>query len=101
MAKAIVCQLFRLVVFVCLPMASVAQNNQAFPLAAIIAQVKKELAAAQNIPGQNIGLALQIVQLTFAITHTVDVNGKVAIGVPILSADIGGNGRGRPRTLPP
>jgi hypothetical protein len=92
MAKAIVCSLFRLAIFVCLLTASFAQNNQAFPLAAVIAQVKKELAAAQNIPGQSIGLALKTVELTFAITHTVDVSGKVAIGVPILSADIGGNG---------
>jgi hypothetical protein len=92
MAKAIVWSLFRLAIFVCLPTASFAQNNQTFPLAAVIAQVKKELAAAQNIPGQNIGLALKTVELTFAITHTVDVSGKVAIGVPILSADIGGNG---------
>jgi len=69
-----------------------AQTKDAFPLAAVIAQVKKELAAAQNTPGQNAGLALQSVQISFALTQTTDASGKVAIGVPIISADLGANG---------
>jgi Trypsin-co-occurring domain 2 len=77
---------------VLLPNVLPAQTKDAFPLAAVIAQVKKELAAAQNTPGQNAGLALQSVQITFALTQTTDANGKVAIGVPIISADLGING---------
>lgn len=73
------------------PQAASAQDDS-FPLADVIAQVKKELLAAQNTPGQTAGLTLQSVQLSFAITHTIDANGKVSIGVPILNADIGGNG---------
>jgi hypothetical protein len=85
----------RLVVFfaaVFSPSLLVAQTNDAFPLAVVIAQVKKELAAAQNTPGQNAGLTLQSVQINFALTQTTDANGKVAIGVPIISADLGANG---------
>jgi hypothetical protein len=74
------------------PQPASAQNADAFPLADVIAQVKKELLAAQNTPGQTAGLTLQSVQLIFAITHTTDANGKVAIGVPIISADIGVTG---------
>jgi hypothetical protein len=69
-----------------------AQTKDALPLATVISQVKKELAAAQNTPGQNAGLALQSVQIVFALTQTTDANGKVAIGVPIISADLGANG---------
>lgn len=69
-----------------------AQTKDSFPLADVITQVKKELAAVQNTPGQTLGLVLQSVQVNFAITQTTDVNGKVAIGVPIIGADLGANG---------
>jgi hypothetical protein len=68
------------------------QGGRSVPLADVIAQVKKELAAAQNIPGPMAGLSLAGVQLTFAITHSTDVNGKISIGVPIISAELGGSG---------
>jgi hypothetical protein len=68
------------------------QTQQAFPVADVVSQIKKELAAAQNTPGQVTGLSLTSVQLIFALTQTTDANGKVSIGVPILSADIGGTG---------
>lgn len=77
---------------VLVPSSLSAQTNDAFPLASVIAQVKKELAAAQNTPGQNAGLTLQSVQINFALTQTTDASGKVAIGVPIISADLGANG---------
>ncbi len=70
-----------------------AQTKDSFPLADVITQVKKELAAVRkNTPGQTLGLVLQSVQVNFAITQTTDVNGKVAIGVPIIGADLGANG---------
>jgi hypothetical protein len=68
------------------------ETKDSFPLADVIAQVKKELAATQNTPGQMRGLVLQSVQINFALTQATDVNGKVAIGVPIISADVGANG---------
>lgn len=68
------------------------QRADSFPLADMTAQVKKELAAAQDTPGQVAGSTLQTVQINFALTPTTDVNGKVAIGVPVLSADLGANG---------
>jgi hypothetical protein len=61
-------------------------------LADVISQVKKELAAVQNTPGPNIGLPLQAVELNFSISHSTDANGKVTIGVPVLSAGLGANG---------
>lgn len=74
------------------PIVASAQKTESFPLADVITQIKKELAAVQNTPGQQIGIPLQSVQVNFALTQTTDANGKVAIGVPIISADLGGNG---------
>jgi hypothetical protein len=64
-----------------------------FPIAAVVAQVKKELAAAQGTIGAGLGLKLDTVELSFALTKTTDVNGKVAIGIPIIGGiDLGGSG---------
>ena len=83
---------FFFVLFATLPTTALAQASEPAPLADVIAQVKKELAAAQNTPGPNIGLPLQSVKIDMVITQTTDVNGKIQIGVPILSADLGGTG---------
>lgn len=73
--------------------AGAAPPVQVFPIASVIAEVKAELAAAQNTTGVNLGISLQKVELNFSITRTTDANGKVTIGVPILaSASIGGSG---------
>lgn len=84
--------LFVVAILVVSPALAFCQSDQTSPLSDVIAQVKKELAAAQNTPGQINGLVLQSVQLVIALTQTTDVNGKVAIGVPIVSADVGGTG---------
>jgi len=68
------------------------EPSGSFPVAAVIAQVKRELAAAQNSPGASVGLKLDKVELNFALTRTVDANGKVTIGVPAVGVEIGGNG---------
>ena len=80
------------VLFAALPTTALGQATEPAPLADVIAQVKKELAAAQNTPGPGIGLPLQSVKIDFAITKTTDVNRKIQIGVPIISADLGGTG---------
>jgi hypothetical protein len=73
--------------------AQAAPTVTAFPIASVIAEVKSELAAAQNTTGANLGISLQKVELNFSITRTTDANGKVTIGVPVLaSAEIGGSG---------
>ena len=71
------------------PIVACSQTTDSFPLADVITQVKKELAAVQNTPGQQIGLPLTSVQVNFALTQTTDANGKVAIGVPINGNFIG------------
>lgn len=64
-----------------------------FPVAEVIAEVKRELAAAQSTTGANVGISLQKVALNFALTQTTDKNGKVTIGIPILGgAELGGSG---------
>jgi hypothetical protein len=85
------CAMSTLAIF-CVATALVVQAQDSFPLADVITEVKKELAAAQNTPGQTAGLSLQSVQINFALTHTTDVNGKVAVGVPIINANLGANG---------
>jgi hypothetical protein len=73
--------------------ADAAPSVTPFPIASVIAEVKSEIAAAQNTTGANLGITLQKVELNFSITRTIDANGKVTIGVPVLaSADIGGTG---------
>ncbi len=90
--RTILLSLLRLTMVAGLPAVSFAEANPSFPLADVISQVKKELAAAENIPGQNIGLTLDGVELNFAISQTVDANGKVTVGVPVLNTGIGGTG---------
>ncbi|VWD34754.1 hypothetical protein BLA39750_04920 [Burkholderia lata] len=64
-----------------------------FPIAAVIAQVKTELEAAQSTPGAQLGLKLDTVELNFSLTKTTDVNGKVAIGIPVVGGiDLDANG---------
>ena len=70
-----------------------AAGGPVFPIAAVVAQVKTELAAAQSVPGATLGLKLDTVELNFALTKATDVNGKVAIGIPIVGGvDLGGSG---------
>lgn len=70
----------------------VARGQNTFPVASVIAEVKKELLAAQNTGGPSLGLPLQSVQLTIALSSTTDVNGKIAIGVPMINAEVGATG---------
>lgn len=64
-----------------------------FPITDVIAEVKRELAAAQSKPGTGVGLKLDSVELSFALTKTTDTNGKISVGVPILGGvDLGGSG---------
>ena len=65
-----------------------------FPIAAVIAQVKQELAAAQNTPGAGLAMTLEKVEVTLAVSRVVDANGKVTIGVPSMGLEVGG-GAGR------
>jgi hypothetical protein len=66
-----------------------------FPVAEVIAEVKRELAAAQNTQGADVDLSLTQVELNFSLTSTTDENGKVSVGIPIASASVGGNGERR------
>ncbi len=60
------------------------------PLAAVVSQIKQELAAAQNVPGALPSLELKSVNVTLAVASTTDANGNVEIGVPALNASVGG-----------
>ena len=64
-----------------------------FPVAAVIAEVKAELTAAQSTTGASLGIYLQKVELNFALTRSTDADGKVTIGIPVLGGvDMGGSG---------
>lgn len=64
-----------------------------FPLAEVIAQVKRELAAAQNTPGASVGLKLDSVDLNFSLTKGTNTSGKASVGIPVLGGvDLGGSG---------
>jgi hypothetical protein len=76
-----------------------AADVEGFPLAQVIAQVKKELAAAQSVPGQGAGLALQTVTLAFSLSRVVDAEGKATIGIPLLGAELGGAGGVKSETV--
>jgi hypothetical protein len=69
-----------------------AQPAPVFPIAEVIAQVKRELAAAQNAPAAALVLKLEKVEATLVVSRTVDANGKVAIGVPAFGLEVGGGG---------
>lgn len=75
-------------------MADVTQAKEAptkgFALAEVIAQVKRELAAAQNQPGSAVGLTLQTVGIDLAVGRVSDVDGKITIGVPAVGVEAGG-----------
>ncbi len=71
-------------------------TSASFPLAEVIAQVKRELAAAQNTPGASVGLKLDSVELNFSLTRTTDTNGKVSVGIPVLGGvDLGASGQNK------
>ena len=72
--------------------AAPAQSRSVFPIASVIAQVKRELAASQNTTGASLNLNLEKVEVTLAMSRVVDANGKVAIGVPAIGAEVGGSG---------
>jgi hypothetical protein len=74
--------------------AAQAAASPVFPIAAVIAQVKQELATAQNAPGAGLVMALEKVEVTLAVSRVVDANGKVTIGVPSMGLEVGG-GAGR------
>lgn len=71
-------------------------TSASFPLAEVIAQVKRELAAAQNTPGASVGLKLDSVELNFSLTKTTNTNGKASVGIPVLGGvDLGGSGESK------
>jgi hypothetical protein len=61
---------------------SLAQSPPVFPISAVIEQVKREIAAAQNTTGSSLQLKLEKVEATLQVARTVDASGKVSIGVP-------------------
>lgn len=64
-----------------------------FPLAEVIAQVKRELTAAQNTPGASVGLKLDSVDLNFSLVRATNTNGKVSVGIPVVGGvELGGSG---------
>lgn len=69
-------------------------RTEGFPLALVIAEVKREIATAQNTAGLRAGLSLESVEITLAIARISDAAGKVTIGVPMFGAEAGG-GAGR------
>jgi hypothetical protein len=74
--------------------AKAAHSGAPLPVADVIAQVKRELQAAQNTPGASAGLSLEKVEVNFALTKTTDASGKVSIGIPVLGGvEAGGSGR--------
>lgn len=75
------------------------ETHDTFPLEAVISQVKQELSAAQNAAGDNLGLALEKVDIALAVSRTTDASGKVSVGVPALYTDIGGRGNRKAETL--
>lgn len=84
----------------CTAMATPDQESKAtFPLEAVISQVKHELSAAQNTPGDSLGLALEKVEIALAVSHARDASGKVTVGVPALYAEIGGKGSRKAESL--
>ena len=68
------------------------QPAPVFPVSAVIAQVKRELAAAQNAPGAGLNLTLEKVETTLAVSRVVDASGNVSVGVPAMAAQVGGSG---------
>lgn len=75
----------------CAPVAQ-AQSAPVFPISSVIAEVKRELAAAQNVPGAAVDLKLEKVEATLAVSRVVDANGKVSVGVPALGVELGAGG---------
>jgi hypothetical protein len=63
---------------------------EGFPLADVISQVKRELAAAQAVPATGLGLTLHAVEVKLALNRVKSVNGEVGIGVPFLEVAAGG-----------
>ena len=72
--------------------ANAADAPASFPIAAVITELKRELQAAQDIPGTGGDLRLAQVAIDFTLTHTTDANGKISIGIPVLSAQVGASG---------
>lgn len=66
--------------------------DEPLPLASVISQIKRELAAAQRVPGASANLNLDKVDVTLAVSRTVDATGKVTVGVPAVGAEFGGSG---------
>ena len=69
-----------------------AQSDGVLPVATVIAQIKRELAAAQSEVGANLRLKLEKVEATLLVARTEEVNGKAAIGVPAMGIELGGGG---------
>ena len=68
-------------------------SSAGFPIAEVIAQIKRELQAAENTPGAAVGLNLDKVELNFALTKITEANGKISIGIPVLGGiEAGGSG---------
>lgn len=62
---------------------------QAYPISAVVAQVKRELIAAQSAPGAGVQLVLNKVDIRLLVTRQADVSGGVSFGVPAAGFSIG------------
>jgi hypothetical protein len=69
-----------------------ADTAPVFSVSAVVAQVKRELAAAQNTQGAGLKLVLDKVEATLLVSRVVDANGKITIGVPSAGVDASGGG---------
>jgi hypothetical protein len=73
--------------------AQTAGDPPVFPIADVIAEVKRELAVAENAPGAKLGLTLQSVALEFSLARSTDASGEATVGIPVLGGvKIGGSG---------
>ena len=61
-----------------------------FPLHEVIGEIKKELVAAQNVPGGGTSLKLDSVELNLALSSATEGSGGVKMGVPEIG-EIGGS----------
>jgi hypothetical protein len=60
-----------------------------YPIGEVIAQVKREVAAAQRTPGAGVILSLDKLEVTLQVARGVDVNGGASFGVPAAGFSLG------------
>jgi hypothetical protein len=70
---------------------SSALATDTFPIADVIAQVKRELAAAADTPTE-LPMELDSVDVSFSLTQVKKGGGKLELAIPVLDTSIGGGG---------